>query len=143
MPITHSKVSAKSDGSDASLIRPSDWNAEHVGGFVIEEVVIAFNTPNIATGADLFTVPSGDRLLEIVMYKEAAITTSGGAMEMFADGQGIGETWDLSAAGFPSASVGQAQAIAVKGPAALTIQLTFGTWTAGSVRVGFLVVPSI
>ncbi len=29
MPITHSKVSAVSDGSDTTLIRPSDWNASH------------------------------------------------------------------------------------------------------------------
>jgi hypothetical protein len=30
MPIKHSFVSAKSDGADTSLVRPSDWNAEHV-----------------------------------------------------------------------------------------------------------------
>jgi hypothetical protein len=30
MGITHSKVSAKSDGGDATLVRPSDWNADHV-----------------------------------------------------------------------------------------------------------------
>lgn len=29
MGITHSKVSAKSDGGDTSLVRPSDWNAGH------------------------------------------------------------------------------------------------------------------
>lgn len=29
MPITHSKVSAKADGGDASLVQPSDWNASH------------------------------------------------------------------------------------------------------------------
>ena len=28
--ITHSKVSAKSDGADATLVRPSDWNDDHV-----------------------------------------------------------------------------------------------------------------
>lgn len=32
MPITHSKVSAKSDGGDSSLVLPSDWNADHVTG---------------------------------------------------------------------------------------------------------------
>jgi hypothetical protein len=30
MGITHAKVSAKSDGGDSSLVRPSDWNAPHV-----------------------------------------------------------------------------------------------------------------
>jgi len=29
MGITHSKVSAVSDGADTGLVRPSDWNAEH------------------------------------------------------------------------------------------------------------------
>lgn len=28
--VTHSKVSAKVDGADASLVQPSDWNANHV-----------------------------------------------------------------------------------------------------------------
>lgn len=30
MSITHSFVSAKSDGGDATLVRPSDWNDDHV-----------------------------------------------------------------------------------------------------------------
>lgn len=30
MPITHSFISAKSDGGDATEVRPSDWNANHV-----------------------------------------------------------------------------------------------------------------
>lgn len=32
MALTHSKVSAKTDSGDTGLIRPSDWNADHVGG---------------------------------------------------------------------------------------------------------------
>lgn len=31
MSVTHSFVSAKSDGTDTSVVRPSDWNADHVG----------------------------------------------------------------------------------------------------------------
>jgi hypothetical protein len=31
MPITHAKVSAKTDGGDATLVQPSDWNDDHVG----------------------------------------------------------------------------------------------------------------
>lgn len=31
MSITHAKVSAKADGSDTSLVLPSDWNAVHSG----------------------------------------------------------------------------------------------------------------
>jgi hypothetical protein len=30
MPITHSFISQKPDGQDTSVVRPSDWNAEHV-----------------------------------------------------------------------------------------------------------------
>lgn len=29
MPVTHTFVSAKSDGGDATLVRPSNWNADH------------------------------------------------------------------------------------------------------------------
>lgn len=29
MAITHTKVSAKSDDADATLVRPTDWNASH------------------------------------------------------------------------------------------------------------------
>lgn len=31
MAVTHAKVSSVSDGGDTSLVRPSDWNADHVG----------------------------------------------------------------------------------------------------------------
>lgn len=31
MGLTHAKVSAIADGTDDTLIRPSDWNADHVG----------------------------------------------------------------------------------------------------------------
>ncbi|MFZ9272090.1 MAG: hypothetical protein ACO24B_01600 [Ilumatobacteraceae bacterium] len=30
MPIKHSFVSSKADGADTSLVRPSDWNADHI-----------------------------------------------------------------------------------------------------------------
>lgn len=30
MAVTHSFVSAKSDGGDATLVKPSNWNADHV-----------------------------------------------------------------------------------------------------------------
>ena len=49
MPIKHAFTSAKSDGGDATLVRPSDWNAGHV-------------TP-YATGT--FTVPTGNANLQV------------------------------------------------------------------------------
>jgi len=50
MGITHSKVSAKSDGGDATLIRPSDWNDEHViSGLSPAFIgVAAYNSSNLA-----------------------------------------------------------------------------------------------
>jgi len=32
MSITHTFVSEKDDGADETLVRPSDWNADHTGG---------------------------------------------------------------------------------------------------------------
>jgi hypothetical protein len=40
MPITHAKVSGKSDGGDATLVRPSDWNADHVGAFIGQPIIV-------------------------------------------------------------------------------------------------------
>lgn len=34
MPITHAKVSGKSDGGDATLVLPSDWNASHTADVI-------------------------------------------------------------------------------------------------------------
>lgn len=33
MPITHPFVSPKADGADATLVRPSNWNAQHTIAF--------------------------------------------------------------------------------------------------------------
>jgi hypothetical protein len=45
MPITHSFVSGKSDGGDATLVRPSDWNASHAGVFAGQPVAIGLQFP--------------------------------------------------------------------------------------------------
>lgn len=40
VPITHEKVSAIPDGDDETLVRPSDWNKNHVvtGGLPVPEL---------------------------------------------------------------------------------------------------------
>lgn len=48
--ISHAKVSAKEDGTDNTLVQPSDWNADHVGGFT---------DPMTADGDMLFRNPAG------------------------------------------------------------------------------------
>lgn len=49
MPVKHAFTSAKSDGADATLVRPSDWNAGHL-------------TP-YATGT--FSVPTGNANIQV------------------------------------------------------------------------------
>ncbi len=39
MPVKHAFVSAKTDGADATLVRPSDWNASHSGSSDWDSVV--------------------------------------------------------------------------------------------------------
>jgi hypothetical protein len=58
MAITHAKVSAKADGGDATLVRPSDWNASHSGindhdhsAATTQGGAVAFNTPTIVLGS--------------------------------------------------------------------------------------------
>ena len=48
MSLTHTKVSAKSDGGDSSLVLPSDWNAEHIAdnqGLLITQNTSAASAP--------------------------------------------------------------------------------------------------
>src|SRR3990167_10657684 len=53
MALTHAFVSAKADGADATLVRPSDWNADHTG------------TLGIANGGtgQVLVDPGADRVL--------------------------------------------------------------------------------
>lgn len=50
MGINHNFVSTKSDGSDASLVRPSDWNDDHVGGVSAQDISV--NIPGLAGSPD-------------------------------------------------------------------------------------------
>lgn len=48
MPIKHAYTSAKSDGADATLVRPSDWNADHTGsGLDLLETHTASNSTSL------------------------------------------------------------------------------------------------
>ncbi len=59
MSITHSKVSAKSDGGDTTLVRPSDWNAAHTGEPNAHACRIR-RTTNQSIGNNTLTVVSFD-----------------------------------------------------------------------------------
>ena len=55
MPITHTFVSAKEDGDDETLVRPSNWNAEHIGEPDLLALVLA-----LASKTSNYTVLSTD-----------------------------------------------------------------------------------
>jgi hypothetical protein len=40
MPVTHKFVSAKADGGDATLVRPSNWNDDHDGPIILEGTIV-------------------------------------------------------------------------------------------------------
>ena len=56
MPITHLFASAKSDGADATLVQPGDWNAAHVSSDPVSAIVAAgaiANTETVVTGVTM------------------------------------------------------------------------------------------
>jgi len=64
MAITHSFVSAKDDGADTSLLRPSDWNNDHTigAGTILPAVTlggaVTTNGQSFSTGASTFSLNS-------------------------------------------------------------------------------------
>ena len=63
--VKHAKVSAKSDGGDATLVRPTDWNAEHVAtdpvtwsGVTLKNKRVSFSGAT-ALGAGDFALSAG------------------------------------------------------------------------------------
>jgi len=92
MEITHTFVSAKADGPDSSLIRPSNWNAQHaVTGLVLPggsaslpnaKFINVFGSNLGAGDNDLYTVPANKRgLLQMVV----SYNHSGGALTWFVE----------------------------------------------------------
>jgi hypothetical protein len=52
MAVTHAKVSTVPDEADTDLVRPSDWNAAHVGAVEVAQATVDFGTTE---GASLTT----------------------------------------------------------------------------------------
>jgi hypothetical protein len=51
MPITHAFTSAKSDGADATQVRASDWNADHISGLSVTLVRRSTSQTQSSSGA--------------------------------------------------------------------------------------------
>lgn len=95
MPITHPFVSAKADGPDATLVRPSNWNADHIIGEVDASVSDArtatVNRPLIGT-AQTSGVPAADIGVGILLRAESAdeAPSNFGALDARASDVGAG-----------------------------------------------------
>jgi hypothetical protein len=80
MPISHPFVSGKSDGADATLVRPSNWNADHAGFLTagLTSDATTNSTTNLVeiTGLNL-AVPTGRWAFEYYIRYQAAAATTG------------------------------------------------------------------
>jgi hypothetical protein len=79
MPIKHAFVSQKADGSDETLVRPSNWNAEHSG---LKTVILGSDVQTTATSlADVtglsFSIEANKNYLVqfFIIFQTAATTT--------------------------------------------------------------------
>lgn len=90
MPITHTFISEKQDTSDATLVQPSHWNAEHdIDIFVDDEVPAG----TVDGSNDTFTLahePSPASSLRLfvnglLQYSEVAFTLSGDTITFDSD----------------------------------------------------------
>lgn len=76
MGITHSFVSGKSDGSDTSLVKPSDWNAAHVIGDGTMTLDAAANVGTITASDTIkFTMGSLNALVVTPTAWSGSVTT--------------------------------------------------------------------
>lgn len=74
MPITHSKVSSRPDGTDSSLIQPSDWNDDHVIDIL---TLPATETPSLppADNVNIFGRNVGGRMMPAMIDPSGLDTT--------------------------------------------------------------------
>jgi hypothetical protein len=76
--VSHPFVSAKADGSDATLVKPSNWNANHT----------VVNTPGLILGDDALAPPPIASLLWGNQGNATDATNPGGAIYLYAQGAG-------------------------------------------------------
>lgn len=113
MPIKHAFTSLKGDGGDTTLIRPSNWNADHIG--IITKVLTADQAD--ITGITLvelasLTVPSlaaGTYVFQYFVIYQTTATTTG--VEFVVDHTGTAATF-VSNARFGSTGGAAATGIA-------------------------------
>jgi hypothetical protein len=99
MPITHAFTNPKSDGGDATVTRPSDWNAAHVisglsGGSDL--VLLEQHTASSSATLDFTTAITSTYDEYIVEFLSVAPATNAQEFKMRCSTDG-GSTWDTTA----------------------------------------------
>ena len=79
MPITHIFASAKSDGADATLVQPGDWNAAHVSSDPVSAIVAAGAIANTETVVTSVTMPANTMAAGTTFRVVAGGTQTSGA----------------------------------------------------------------
>jgi len=79
MPIKHLFTSGVSDGADATLVRPSNWNANHDGFWTntVNADIVKSDTALADVTGLTFAVGVGTFILEAVIMSLAAAATTG------------------------------------------------------------------
>src|SRR3990172_8306501 len=55
MAVKHAFTSPKADGGDATLVRPSNWNAEHIGGSILNRDLSQISVTNNAVETSIYS----------------------------------------------------------------------------------------
>jgi len=98
MGITHAFVSAKDDGADSTLVRPSDWNASHVGALGYTLFVQALtSSPTDAQTVYFGQLPKAPatsaNISKVYIRKAGTITIAN--INCYSGTAGTAEAWSL------------------------------------------------
>ena len=78
MPIIHSKVSEVADGADPTLVRPSDWNADHIGTNIHDHS--GSTTGGLLTGIIIVSGSVSDGNLTVFSGSSGSVVKDGGVV---------------------------------------------------------------
>src|SRR3990167_985248 len=150
MSITHTKVSAIADGADTTVVRPSDWNADHtIAADTITAVMMAASSVDLATdtvtgilptanggtGIAYFTA-AGPTVARVYTFPDAAATILYSGGDLGTPSAGVATNLTGTAAGL---TAGVASAVALGGITGLGT----GVATALAVNVGSAGAPVV
>lgn len=124
MPINHAFTSGKSDGGDATLVRPSNWNEPHVGGGL---VLLEQHTASSSAALNFTTCISSTYDEYSIEFINIIPATDGADLQLRVSTDG-GSTYISSSSYYWNCCVSRLGAAAATGSASDTkISLTYPT----------------